>query len=236
MQIADEQIKKDIVNQLYWDARVDASDVNVEVSGGVVILYGTVSTSMARRAAESDAWTVPGTNSVSNQIAVAPMEENEAPSDREVETAVKAVLGAHSSIDSSELNASVVGGMVGLEGKVDEYWKTLLAEELACGVRGVAGVTNKLTVVPKDSFMDRTVAEDIVAAMERNASVNPEHVTVRVEDGAVTLSGTVPHRDAYRAAQEAAMYTLGVMHVKNYLTIGIPETLDGCADRQSGEQ
>jgi osmotically-inducible protein OsmY len=125
--------------------------------------------------------------------------------------------------------------MVALEGRVDEYWKMLLAEELACGVRGVSGVTNKLTVVPRDNLTDRTIAEEIVAAMERNASVNPEHVTVRVDDGTVTLSGAVPHRDAYRAAQEAAMYTPGVMHVKNYLTIGTPEMRGRCEEKQEGK-
>jgi osmotically-inducible protein OsmY len=232
MQSTDQKVKKDIVKQLCWDARVDASDVKVEVSGGVVILFGTVPTYMARRAAESDAWTVPGTNSVSNQIAVAPPDGDEQPSDRKIEKNVKAVLGSNSSIDASDLAASVAGGMVALEGRVDEYWKTLLAEELACGVRGVSGVTNKLTVVPRENLTDRTIAEEIVAAMERNASVNPEHVTVRVDDGTVTLSGAVPDRDAYRAAQEAAMYTPGVMHVKNYLTIGVPEMRGRCEEKQ----
>lgn len=39
---ADEEIKRDLVDELYWDYRVDASNVKAEVSDGKVRLTGTV--------------------------------------------------------------------------------------------------------------------------------------------------------------------------------------------------
>jgi hyperosmotically inducible protein len=51
----EEQIKRDVVDQLYWDNRVDASDVTVEVSNGTVTLRGTVPTYFASTAALNDA-------------------------------------------------------------------------------------------------------------------------------------------------------------------------------------
>ena len=39
----DQQIKKNIVDQLYWDYRVDAAEVQVQVYGGEVTLTGQAS-------------------------------------------------------------------------------------------------------------------------------------------------------------------------------------------------
>ena len=44
MKRLDENIKKDIVDELYWDNRIDASQVNVTVNDGIVTLSGSVPT------------------------------------------------------------------------------------------------------------------------------------------------------------------------------------------------
>jgi osmotically-inducible protein OsmY len=44
----DMQIHRHIIEELTWDPRVDATEVGVEVEGGVVTLTGTV-TSWAKR-------------------------------------------------------------------------------------------------------------------------------------------------------------------------------------------
>jgi hypothetical protein len=56
----DEDIKKDIVDALYWDRRVDASLVTVTVSDGNVMLGGSVPDRAALEAAEDDARVVGG--------------------------------------------------------------------------------------------------------------------------------------------------------------------------------
>jgi osmotically-inducible protein OsmY len=65
-----EHIKQDIVNQLYWDQTVDATNISVEASAGYVRLKGTVSSYGERRAAYADAVTIPGVVSVKNEIEV----------------------------------------------------------------------------------------------------------------------------------------------------------------------
>ena len=65
-----EKIKKDITDQLYWDDRVDAAEVDIHVSDGKVELSGTVPTFNALRAAEMDAYTVPGVKEVKNDLAL----------------------------------------------------------------------------------------------------------------------------------------------------------------------
>jgi len=43
MQKIDVKLKKDVVDSLYWDSRVDASRIKVDVADGKVTLTGTLS-------------------------------------------------------------------------------------------------------------------------------------------------------------------------------------------------
>jgi osmotically-inducible protein OsmY len=53
-------LSKDVVDQLYWDSRVDSSEVKVEVSDGAVTLGGTLTSLSACFAAVEDAEDVAG--------------------------------------------------------------------------------------------------------------------------------------------------------------------------------
>jgi osmotically-inducible protein OsmY len=63
MEHTDENIKKDVVDDLYWDNRIDASEINVTVDNGLVTLSGQVATYGERSVARDPACaagTVPG--------------------------------------------------------------------------------------------------------------------------------------------------------------------------------
>lgn len=66
----DEEIERDILDSLFWDAWVDSRRVNVEVEDGVVTLTGTVRTPTEKRAAEDDAWDIPGVIDVRNELEI----------------------------------------------------------------------------------------------------------------------------------------------------------------------
>jgi osmotically-inducible protein OsmY len=211
-----EDIKKDVVDQLYWDGRVDASDVQVEVSGERVTLTGTVPSLGAREAADEDTWAIEGANAVDNQLAIkfpgaAP------PSDETLTAKLADTLLWHPDIDSSDITPSANAGWVSLKGSVGSYWQKMLAQELVSSLGGVVGVQNELAVVPTGDVTDQSIADAVVAALERNAYVDPDRINVEVEDGVVTLSGRVPDVMAYRAAYDAARYTVGVVNVSNNL-------------------
>jgi osmotically-inducible protein OsmY len=65
-----ERIKKDIVKQLNYNHRVDASRVIVAVEDGKVKLEGSVPTYMGRQIAEKDVFTVLGVLAVENNLEV----------------------------------------------------------------------------------------------------------------------------------------------------------------------
>jgi osmotically-inducible protein OsmY len=81
-----------------------------------------------------------------------------------------------------------------------------------------------LTVVPTKGAADQAAAEDIVAALKRHALMveNADDITVSVEEGRVTLSGTVPSRSARKVAGIIASYTYGVIDVDNEVKVVAP--------------
>ncbi|MDH3665286.1 MAG: BON domain-containing protein, partial [Alphaproteobacteria bacterium] len=66
----DEQIKSDIVEELEWDPRVQASDVGVTVKDGAVTLTGTIKSFPAKIAAEQAAKRVKGVRAIAEEIVV----------------------------------------------------------------------------------------------------------------------------------------------------------------------
>jgi osmotically-inducible protein OsmY len=66
----DERITDDVVERLGADAEVDATDVDVAVKDGEVVLQGSVDSRAQRRRAEDLAWTCDGVRDVQNRLRV----------------------------------------------------------------------------------------------------------------------------------------------------------------------
>ncbi|MBD3362847.1 BON domain-containing protein [Candidatus Dojkabacteria bacterium] len=213
-----EKIKKDVVDNLYWDTRIDASDIEVEIEKGQVTLKGTVPSYSARSAAASNALSIRDVTSVVNNLTVEYPSAVTVPSDSDIKDNVESSLLWDTDIDSTKIDVSVSGGIVTLEGEVDSFWKLYRAESDA-DLTGVIDIVNKLAVVPTESIVDKDIAEDVVNALSRNISVNVDDVNVKVKDGKVTLTGTVPTSTASTAAENSAYFTLGVTDVDNQLIV-----------------
>jgi osmotically-inducible protein OsmY len=219
MAFSAEEIKKGIVDQLFWDTRVDASNVKVDVSGSKVRLSGTVPTYTARRAAEMDALIVPGVGLVENDVTIEYPTDVPLPTDDQVKDNVERLLSLNPDIRSADVDVSVDAGVVTLKGTVDMYWKKERAEDLASDIMGVVKVDNELAIAPTGNYVDKSIAEDIISALDRNANVDASSIDVIVEDGKVVLSGTVPSWVAFRTALDTARYTLGVIDIVNRLRV-----------------
>lgn len=70
-QRSDERIREDVCERLERDDRVDASDLEVLVDGGIVTMSGTVQDREMKRRAEDLAESCGGVRDVQNQIRVA---------------------------------------------------------------------------------------------------------------------------------------------------------------------
>jgi osmotically-inducible protein OsmY len=101
---------------------------------------------------------------------------------------------------------------------VDTYWKKIKAAELVSDILGVMGVDNALSVVPTEGRLDTLIADDIMATLKRSTNIDINTVEVTVENGVVTLSGTVPDWSALQKAEAVARYTGGIVDVINDLS------------------
>ncbi|MFP4260982.1 MAG: BON domain-containing protein [Opitutales bacterium] len=224
MKRSDEQIKKDIVDELYWDTRIDASKVNVTVDGGSVFLSGEVPALGDIKAARVAAWEIAGVTDVTDNLTVSYTSPLPRPSDEDIRERAINLLTWDPVIDETTIVVTVVTGIVTLEGTVNAHWKRSFVENKMSGLNGVLTVENKLAVVPTEKIGDELIAQDVVDALERDASVNAPDVEVEMKDGVVTLSGRVPTWSASWAAEQDASRTAGVIDVRNHLQLlGAPE-------------
>jgi osmotically-inducible protein OsmY len=67
-QPSDGEIRALLVDRLREDPLTRTEDIRVEVLDAVVTMSGEVSSSVARRAADDDAWATPGVSDVNNHL------------------------------------------------------------------------------------------------------------------------------------------------------------------------
>lgn len=215
----EEKIKKDVVDQLYWDQRVDSSDIKISVDYNTITLSGVVSCFTEKKQAETDAWTIEGVSAVNNELKVEYPSSITLPTDEEIKENVETSLLLNLEIDPSEINISVRNGIITLEGTVDSFWKKNKAENFISDLLGVIEIVNKLTIIPTKTFTDQEIAEDILNSLERNYKIDVDDIDVKVERGEVSLTGKVADWDSYQVVLNAAKNTKGVIDVQEDIMV-----------------
>src|SRR5437660_815252 len=66
----DEDIQRDVLEELKWDSRVRPNEIGVAVKDGIVTLTGWVDSYWKKKSAEEAAHRVPGVKAVANDIEV----------------------------------------------------------------------------------------------------------------------------------------------------------------------
>lgn len=214
-----EEIKRDVVDQLYWDDRVDAAEIAVEVDDGTVSLRGSVPTLIARHFASADALQVSGVAALENQLDVRYPAGSTTPSDMQICSNVENVLDWNPAVDAETIRVKVENGIVTLEGTVDALWKKFHAEEVVAQLSGVTAIDNQLAGVPTKDTSDEMIAEWVVNALNRNPVIKADTIEVQVANGVVALAGVVPNWAARQAVHEVALHTFGALGVDDHLRI-----------------
>ncbi len=219
MRYSDEDIKKNVVDQLYWDDRVDASNITVTVQEGSVCLRGTVPTYFAFECAQEDALAVAGGAQIENRIEIRYPETIPMPTDEELRNRLTAILALNPDIQSIAVRIVVENGVVTLEGAVPAIWQKHHAQEVISRERGVIRILNRLKAIPARRFADRDIADDIGRALLRGGVVDAENLNVKVQAGVVILRGTVRGAEVRNQVYKAALYTPGVVEVIDQLEV-----------------
>jgi hyperosmotically inducible protein len=217
----DDDIKKDIIGQLSWDARIEASDIEVAIGEGQVILSGTVPTYRARRTVEEDIRAIPGVQAIRNSLAVKHPHAAELPTDQELKMRIQSIFRWQPDIEPLSIEVSVQGGWVTLRGRVDAHWKKPRAERLICNVSGIVGVDNQIVVSPgAERGDDEEIEQQVRAALERNIQIEADQIAIRVHEGVVTVTGVAPTLSARRQVQEVIEnMEAGIVGIENDVTL-----------------
>lgn len=210
-------IREQVREQLQWDVRVDASNISVSVNDGIVTLTGTVDSAAAESAALASAWSVAGVREVINRLTV--VTERQPGVETGLARVIENSIELDPDIEVESLDVTEQDGVVTLYGTVEEAWMSTEAERIAENTIGVREVENNLVVVPSEERTDVEIRLDVLSSLQSDMRVDASSITVIVDDGVVTLEGTVGSWDAWEAAYAIALQTEGVVDVESDLTV-----------------
>jgi osmotically-inducible protein OsmY len=214
---SDRQIQQDVISELQWDSRVDATRVGVEVDGSVVTLSGDVSDYVKKMAAQDAAHRVAGVHDVVNHIQVH-LPGSIQRTDTDVAQAVRHALEWDVVVPDEQIQSTVADGWVTLEGEVDTWHERDAADRAVRHLTGIRGVINKLEVnLPYVRTDD--IRDEIEHALERRAERHANRIQIDVFGNTVRLSGRVASWPEREAVVGAARGTPGVRTVEDQLTI-----------------
>ena len=212
----DEEIQKDVLQELKWDATVQPNEVGVSVKDGVVTLSGWVDSYLKKWAAEEAAHRVPGVKAVANDIEVKLVTER---TDADIAEAAIHALDWDAGIPSDKIKVTVSKGWVTLRGEVEWQFQRQDAERVVRRLSGVKGVTNLIAVKPRATAQD--LKRKIEDALVRNAQIDAERITVEVQGTKAILRGSVRSWAEKDEAERVAWLAPGITEVENLIRVEV---------------
>jgi osmotically-inducible protein OsmY len=242
VQVADDVLKTRIENALRTDPPLQDSHVSVQsVNNGVVLLTGTAKTLSAHLRAVKVVAGVPGVQRVASEIqspdTLADAEMWRAPtpqpatskeygmgdaaSDTWITSATKMRLLADPKTPALDINVDTRTGTVTLFGIVPTQEAKAAAADDARKVSGVTHVVNDLQVVASARQAAVKVRDDELEGTVKKAFDAQEFkdVTVKVKNGVVRLTGTVPTGTRRLEAAVLARSIQGVRAIEDDLRV-----------------
>jgi osmotically-inducible protein OsmY len=172
----DEALRQNVLEDLRWSPRVNATHIGVSVRDGVVELSGHVKSFVEKLEAEHVALSVKGVMGVAEEITVRLPSEKRT-SDGELADRTARLLSWDARLHGDAIKVKVERGWITLTGQVRSSRERDVALSDIKRLSGVVGVTNAITLRPAPAPED--VKGQIEDALNRQA----------VLEGAITSEG-----------------------------------------------
>jgi osmotically-inducible protein OsmY len=142
-------------------------------------------------------------------------------SDLQIQQDVMAELKWEPKVNAAHIGVEVKHGVVTLSGHVDSFAEKWNAEQAAKRVAGVKVIAIELDVVLPGSSKksDTEIAKAAMEALKWNVYKLADLVSIKVEDGFITLTGEVPWHFERLSAENSLRYLTGVRGVYNHIMV-----------------
>lgn len=164
-------------------------------------------------------------------------------SDSALQRDVSSELEWEPSVDHSDIGVSVHDGVVTLNGYVHSYAERLAAERATRRVLGVKAIAQEIKVryaaAPKTA--DHQIAKRVLDIFAWSVLVPEGQIGVKVENGWVTLTGSVDWNFQIEEAEKAAGKISGVLGIMNRIDLrtrpmvgDVRKLIEEALERQAG--
>jgi osmotically-inducible protein OsmY len=209
-------VREAVEEELYYDPRVDATDISVKNIRGTAALTGTVPSYPQYLEAAQAAWRVAGVTEVHNHLEVV-LPRGSVRDDAMLTTAANNALAADATVPEG-VEATARNADLTLTGTVEYLSQRAAVEKVVSGLIGVRHVRNEIDVVCDVEPTD--VKQLVRKALDRSALVpDDSDVLVDTSGSTVILTGHVQTRAERDAVVGATWMARGVAIVVDELEI-----------------
>jgi len=214
----DHHVKSAVTDELAWTPSVNAEEIGVTVASGVATLSGHVGTYPEKEEALRAAARVHGVATTVDKILV--RHGHGAPEDVDLAREAMIVFDRRTVlVPKDSVQVDVRDRVITLRGSVDWHHEREAARQAVAALPGISGVRNLITLRPSPGVSSAEIKTKIVAALARHAPALTQHVEVGVDDGQVTLTGSVLTPAERRSAERTAWCARGVIAVDNQVEL-----------------
>lgn len=213
---ADDRLRQLVQMKLANQVSLHIETLGVRVEDQNVRLAGSVASIGEKLRAERIVGGIVGVGGITNELSVRKSDRSEIAIAQDVQRH----LGTRVRFRRTPIQVTVSGTEVTLGGVADRGVDRLDAEEIAANVQGVTQVVNNIQVKTAGAIPDESIRNRVLGVLTNPLTFglirNPE---VTVEEGTVTLRGTIVREADRLEAERLTLSVPGVSSVVNLLTV-----------------
>lgn len=123
-----------------------------------------------------------------------------------------------------DIKVRVVRGVADLQGTVGHLWQKQRIEQAAAMVPGVKSVVVRGVLVDASGESDKSIAAKVKRLLRDTSRIDEKTLGIRVENGYLTLAGTVSDRSEVNRLTELLANIAGVRGIKKLLVVSREQT------------